>query len=111
MKLLISTALALLVAQNVPPLPQQSTAPMASIEGIVLRADNGDAIARAQVTLTRQLSPPTPGQNPAAPITPPPPIPPVTTDASGKFSFKDLEPGTYRLFASKNGFVRFEYGA
>jgi hypothetical protein len=111
MKLLTSTALALLVAQNVPPLPQQSQAPMASIEGIVLRADNGDAIAKAQVTLTRQLAPPTAGQNPAAPITPPPPIPPVTTDASGKFSFKDLEAGTYRLFASKNGFVRFDYGA
>jgi hypothetical protein len=43
MKLLTSTALALLVVQNTPPLPQQSQVPMASIEGIVLRADNGDA--------------------------------------------------------------------
>jgi hypothetical protein len=33
------------------------------------------------------------------------------TDASGKFLFKDLEPGTYRLSATKNGFVRFDYGA
>ena len=64
MKLLTSTALAILVAQNVPPLPQQSQPPMASVEGIVLRADNGDAIAKAQVTLSRQLAPPAPGQNP-----------------------------------------------
>ena len=111
MKLLTSTALALLVVQNVPPLPQQSQVQMGSIEGIVLRADNGDAIAKAQVTLSRQIAPPVTGQNPATPITPPPPIPPVATDASGKFSFKDLEPGTYRLSATKNGFVRFDYGA
>src|SRR3954468_15497762 len=107
MKLWTSTALALLVTQNIPPLPQQSQVPMASIEGIVLRADNGDAIAKAQVTLSR----PAPVVNPANPVTTPPPIPPVMTDASGKFLFKDLEPGTYRLSATKNGFVRFDYGA
>jgi hypothetical protein len=111
MKLLTSTALALLLVQNIPPLPQQSQVPMASIEGIVLRADNGDAIAKAQVTLSRQIAPPAPGQNPTTPVTPPPPIPPMMTDASGKFLFKDLEPGTYRLFATKSGFVRFDYGA
>jgi len=111
MKLLTSTALALLLVQNIPPLPQQSQVPMASIEGIVLRADNGDTISKAQVTLSRQIAPPVPGQNPATPITPPPQIPPVMTDASGKFLFKDLEPGTYRLSATKNGFVRFDYGA
>jgi hypothetical protein len=111
MKLLTSTALALLAVQNIPPLPQQSQVPMGSIEGIVLRADNGDAIAKAQITLSRQIAPPAPGQNPLTPITPPPPIPPEMTDASGKFLFKDLEPGTYRLYATKNGFVRFDYGA
>jgi 5-hydroxyisourate hydrolase-like protein (transthyretin family) len=35
--------------------------------------------------------------------------PPVTTDGSGRFSFRDLEPGTYRLIFAANGFVRQDY--
>ena len=111
MKLATSTALVLVTLQNPVPVPQLSQVPVGSIEGIVLRADSADPIAKAQVLLTRVIPPPPPGANPATPVTPPPPIPPVITDASGKFSFKELEPGTYRLAAIKNGFVRHEYGA
>ena len=111
MKLATSTALVLVTLQNPVPVPQLSQVPVGSIEGIVLRADSADPIAKAQVLLTRVIPPPPPGANPAPPATPPPAIPPVITDASGKFSFKELEPGTYRLAAIKNGFVRHEYGA
>ena len=111
MKLATSTALVLVTLQNPVPVPQLSQVPVGSIEGIVLRADSADPIAKAQVLLTRVTPPPPPGANPATPVTPPPAIPPVITDASGKFSFKELEPGTYRLAAIKNGFVRHEYGA
>jgi 5-hydroxyisourate hydrolase-like protein (transthyretin family) len=111
MKLATSTALVLVTLQNPVPVPQLSQVPVGSIEGIVLRADSADPIAKAQVLLTRVMPPPPPGANPATPVTPPPAIPPVITDASGKFSFKELEPGTYRLAAIKNGFVRHEYGA
>jgi hypothetical protein len=54
---------------------------------------------------------------PAFPGTPPatiqdtaPPIPPVTTDKSGRFVVPDLEEGSYRLLVTHNGFVRQEYG-
>lgn len=35
---------------------------------------------------------------------------PARTDAQGRFVFKDLAAGTYRLLFSANGFVRREYG-
>ena len=86
----------------------QGPAP-AVIEGLVLQAASGEPIAKAQVTLTRVVS------NPTAILTTPPPapipqIPPTLTDAAGKFSFANLEPGSYRVIAGKNGFVRMNYG-
>src|SRR5215471_15798301 len=111
MKLATSAVLILLALQNPVPGTQQSQVPMGSMEGVVSRADTADPVAKAQVVLTRLIPPPPPGANPATPVTPPPSIPPVITDASGKFSFKDLEPGMYRLAATKNGFVRQDYGA
>lgn len=36
--------------------------------------------------------------------------PAVATDRDGKFSFQNFAPGTYRLVASKNDYVRQEYG-
>src|SRR5262245_64553351 len=35
----------------------------------------------------------------------------ATTTSSGQFAFQNLEPGQYRLSATRNGFVRMEYGA
>jgi hypothetical protein len=39
-----------------------------------------------------------------------PPIPPVTTDQSGRFVVPDLDEGSYRLLVTQNGYVRQEYG-
>ena len=55
--------------------------------------------------------PPVPG----APVAPPtqeaaPPIPPVTTDQSGRFVVPDLDEGSYRLLVTQSGYVRQEYG-
>ena len=38
------------------------------------------------------------------------PIPAVNTDSQGKFSLKDVEPGSYTLQVASNGFARAEYG-
>ena len=34
----------------------------------------------------------------------------MITDDQGRFQIKDLDPGTYRLFAAHNGYTRQEYG-
>jgi hypothetical protein len=47
-------------------------------------------------------------QNAAAAQTPS--IVPVFSDDLGRFQITDLEPGTYRLFAARNGYTRMEYG-
>jgi hypothetical protein len=39
-----------------------------------------------------------------------PPIPPVTTDRSGRFVVPNLDEGAYRLVVTQNGYVRQEYG-
>ncbi len=35
----------------------------------------------------------------------------ASTDAEGRFKLKDIEPGSYQFSATRNGFVRQEYGA
>lgn len=70
MKLAATVALAFLVVQA--PLPgtqQQPQPPKASIEGSVLRADNGEPIAKVQLTLSRVVPPPPPGQTTPVPGT------------------------------------------
>jgi len=108
-----------------PQLPAGSQAPQvkASIEGTVVRT-SGEPLARAQITITRN-APPAPqagqpaanpqGGNPqpnaaTAAATAVASIAPVFTDDQGKFQIKDLDPGSYRLFAARNGFTRMEYG-
>jgi hypothetical protein len=110
----------------------------ATIEGTVVRSSTGEPVSHAQITIVRNAPAPVgPGQpNPAA--TQPAPaagqrgaapqpgaqgqpnanaaqaavasIAPVFTDDQGKFQITDLDPGTYRLFAARNGFARMEYG-
>ncbi|HET9941796.1 MAG TPA: carboxypeptidase-like regulatory domain-containing protein, partial [Terriglobia bacterium] len=79
----------LLVQQN--PQPQQT----ASIEGTVFKLGTTEAIARARVTLNQQ------GATTAQA---------VTTDDGGKFVFRNLAPGQYRLTAARDGYVTSEYG-
>jgi len=98
----------------------QNAAPpaKATIEGSVVRAGTGEPIPRANVTLIRVAVSTgavartgTPPQAPQAP-TPQQPaiIPAVTTDEKGKFQIKDIDPGTYRIAAARNGFAKQEYG-
>jgi hypothetical protein len=98
-------------------LPQQ-IASTATIEGTVVRGDSGEPIAGAQVTLTSAPIAPLAGGGAfggivqSALAVPPPvgAVQPVTTGPDGKFVFKDLAAGSYRIAATANGFVRTEYG-
>src|SRR5664279_5013236 len=83
-------ALAMLLAP--PPQVQDS----ALIEGFVVKMSTSEPVARARVILSRD-------GGPSNAVT-------VTTDGGGKFSFKGVEPGRYRLAATRDGYVRAEYG-
>jgi hypothetical protein len=67
------------------------------LEGYVVKLGTGEPVPRAQVVLESSA-----GQ-PASSLR-------TTTDSSGRFVFPGIIPGTYRLFASRDGFVRAEYG-
>ena len=101
---IIVAALFLVSAQQ----PQLAlTEPKGSIEGVVLQTGSNDPIAGARVTISRVLTTPPPvGATPVVI----PSIPAANTDSQGKFAFKDLEPGQYRLQVAKNGYARAEYG-
>ena len=84
----ILSVLSLLLLQQSPQPPAT-----ASIEGAVLRLGTTDAIPRAKVTITQ------PGSSQA-----------ITADDSGKFVFRNLAAGQYRLSATRDGYVAAEYG-
>lgn len=87
-------ALLLLFAGS-PQQAQQSAQPTGSIEGSVIRFGTTDAIPRAKVTLRPANSPNTRA---------------VTADDGGKFAFRDLAPGQYRLTVTRDGYVAGEFG-
>jgi len=106
-----------LLLLSVQVLPQQAPQqlPMTgAIEGTVVHSNTGEPVADAEVVLTvfgSNLLPPV-SRPLTAPSAPPPPqnFQPALTGADGKFSFKGLNPGAYRLVATKDGFVRQIYG-
>src|SRR5215813_4956643 len=85
-------SLAILILQAPSPAPQET----AVIEGNVTKIGTAQPVARARVTLT------TDGR-PAVTMT-------VTTDGGGKFLFQNVQPGRYRLYAVRDGYLRAEYG-
>jgi ferric-dicitrate binding protein FerR (iron transport regulator) len=100
--------------------PRREDSPLkGSIEGTVVRSGSNDPIANAQVSLVVAL---VHGQQFHSAIGPDGTlpgvsartstltIPPVETDERGRFVIRDVEPGSYRLVAARNGFVRQEYG-
>ena len=112
----ISIVVALILAFSFYGLPQLAP-PTGNIQGIVVRSDTSQPIANAQVALSSVLEAEriagldaqiATGNTAVAPR--PDQIAPVTTGTDGTFSFKDLQPGAYRLMATANGFVRQEYG-
>lgn len=133
----ISLAFAIVLIAQLPPVAVQPAAPRGRVEGVVLRAGTNEPVVGAKVTLSRPGEtnvntntsatgagnsinlfpvPPVPtgtGTATAAQAAlnmPPLPIPPVTSDEGGKFAFRDVEAGTYRLFVHLDGYVRQEYG-
>jgi hypothetical protein len=76
--------------------PSQQTAPTASIEGVVVRAGTSDGISRARVTLN-------PSQSSVGAQA-------VIVDGDGKFAFRGLPAGQYRLNVTRDGYVSSEYG-
>ena len=72
--------------------PQQQPVQF-SIQGTILVETTNQPVAGAQVSLSKD------GPSP-------PQFAPVLSDERGRFVFKDLDEGTYRLGALKNGYVR-----
>src|SRR3989442_11916153 len=94
--------------------PQQQPA-RGSIEGVVERAGTGEPIAGAEIRVMRVATPGEEGRagprmavvftgsDPFAPV-------PAITDREGHFLLKDLEPGSYKITAARNGYTKQEYG-
>src|SRR5437867_1702936 len=91
-----------------PGMPQQSqpapTKPedRGTVEGLVVNSATGQPLGKAALTLRRVDSPPGPPGS-ARTYT-------ATSDASGAFHIMGVEPGKYRLSATRTGFVSAEYG-
>jgi protocatechuate 3,4-dioxygenase beta subunit len=120
----------LIARQQVPnvPLTGALNAPpaKATVTGTVVRSTTGEPISRATVTMTRaagpqgarggapqgQLAPGQRGQQAQAaqPAQQQPLTFTANTDDQGKFQFKDVDEGPYRITAARNGFARMEYG-
>jgi 5-hydroxyisourate hydrolase-like protein (transthyretin family) len=86
-------ALTLLLLQGAPAAQERGVA----LQGIVLKMGTGEPVAKANVTLSRFEGR---GNSYAA-----------ATNSGGQFLFQNIEPGQYRLSATRNGYVRSEYGA
>ena len=88
--------------QNRMPRPQapseSSNAPPGSIKGRVVAVDNGQGMGKVTLSLI-----PAERREEGRPVT-------VRTTPDGNFEFKQVAPGRYRLFASRNGYARQGYG-
>ena len=88
--------------QNRMPRPQaaseSSNVPPGSIKGRVVAVDNGQGMGKVTLSLI-----PAERREEGRPLT-------VRTMPDGNFEFKQVAPGRYRLFASRNGYARQGYG-
>src|SRR5262245_4778348 len=96
----ISLSLALAIIQTAAGPRQQQVRPedRGSISGYIVKMGTGEPLSKAIVTLSLYNG----GRNQSYT---------VTTSTGGQFTFQNLDPGQYRLSASRNGYVRMEYGA
>src|SRR5437867_9436187 len=69
-----------------------------SVTGFIVKMGTGEPVSKAVVTLSAFNG----GR--AQSYT-------ATTSSGGQFSFQNLDPGQYRLSATRSGYVRMEYGA
>jgi hypothetical protein len=67
-----------------------------TVQGTISTAGTAELLPGAQITLTGTTSP---GSFPQA-------VGPVLSDSTGRFAFRNLEAGSYRLTVMKNGYVR-----
>ncbi|HEX4997779.1 MAG TPA: carboxypeptidase regulatory-like domain-containing protein [Terriglobia bacterium] len=81
----------------------QAPAEKARIAGLVIRADTGEAVARARVTLAKPQAITRGKPLNAA-------VPSIFSDSGGRFVFTDLEPGTYWIQAEANGYLPLRLG-
>src|SRR5437762_4610086 len=79
---------------------QQTTGPQdrGSVAGFIVKMGTGEPLSKAVVTISAFNG----GR--AQSYT-------ATTTSGGQFMFQNLEPGQYRLSATRSGYVRMEYGA
>jgi len=77
-----------------------------AVEGQVFNGVTGEPLGKAALTLRRVDSQPGPpgAGGPARSYS-------ATSDSSGKFSIVNIDPGKYRLSATRTGFVAADYGA
>lgn len=76
--------------------PQRPPQPPGKIAGRVLRADNGQPLLKATVTLMPD------GRFTDSQV--------ARVDRAGRFEFPEVPPGRYRVAADRNGYVRQTYG-
>jgi hypothetical protein len=85
---------------------------VASIDGVVRRAESMDPVEGVKVTLVDSQAAARPAQfGGATSSTSAAGQAVATSDPSGRFALKNLRPGGYRLRAEKDGFVPFEIQA
>jgi protocatechuate 3,4-dioxygenase beta subunit len=90
----------LLLSLQATPSPKTANDAGSTVSGTVVNSLTGEPLRKANVTLMRASSggPPRPGSDGQMAWS-------ATADASGAFTFTQVEPGRYRISAERNGFV------
>jgi protocatechuate 3,4-dioxygenase beta subunit len=101
MRLAAALVLAPLIAAAQPKPPETKPEDLASLDGQVFDAATGGALRKAAVVLRPFDTRTTPGFNGYS----------TSTDDSGKFAMRDIEPGRYRMTVSHSGYVTGAFGA
>src|SRR5260370_31425308 len=89
--------------QAAPAATRSAPEELCAIQGQVLNTATGEPLKKANLNLQRTDMTPDMMSMPTSYST--------STDASGKFAMKDIEPGKHRLSVTRNGFVATSYGA
>jgi len=121
--LAFAVCMPLIARKQVPNVPGAGAlngqSPKATVAGTVLRSTTGEPIPRTTVTMTRVAPQGARGGGPQGPLATgqqpqqaqqQPQTFTTNTDDQGKFQFKDVDEGSYRIIAARNGFARMEYG-
>ena len=86
--------------------PAEEAKKLAALEGRVVNAKTGEPLRRVNLTMRSSAT----GMRTSVPMASSAPYA-ASTDAEGKFRIEKIEPGTYMLYAERQGFVRQSYGA